>query len=213
MNNADNELFRQALQRQHDHAARMKMPDDMEQRVLARIGPSKAPRRWLYAAIAAAAAGLLLLLLHDMGGETAAEQPQTALQTARHGSPQPPVRQTERKLEAPTSPAKAQPRQRRNHALTAMAVTTNEAVAIRSETTCAVDMAATETAIEPSPAQKPSAAAADALIPADKQALADLYLAEMALQAAYKRQAQSEAIRTYAVSIGGEEQPQCIITY
>ena len=190
------------------------MPDDMEQRVLARIGLSKAPRRWLYAAIAAAAAGLLLLLLPDMGGETAAEQPQTALQTAKHGSPQPPVRQAERKPEAPSTPTKAPPRQRRNHALTAVVVTTNEAVAIRSETTCAVDMAATETAIEPSAAQKPSAAEpADALIPADKQALADLYLAEMALQAAYKRQAQSEAIRTYAVSIGGEEQPQCIITY
>lgn len=62
MNN-DKALFRQALQRQNERAAKMKMPDDMEQRVMRRVKPRKTIRRWLYPiSIAAAAASVLLLL-------------------------------------------------------------------------------------------------------------------------------------------------------
>ena len=63
------ELFRQALQRQNDRAAGMKMPRDMEQRVMQRIEPKSTPRHWLYAAsIGAIAASILLLLaLHYKG--------------------------------------------------------------------------------------------------------------------------------------------------
>lgn len=50
-------------------------------------------------------------------------------------------------------------------------------------------------------------------IPPDKQALADIYLAEMALQVAYERQAQAEALRAYAASITGEEIAQPIIAF
>ena len=61
MNNE--QLFRQALQRQNDRAARLKMPDDMEQRVMRRVKPRKTIRRWLYPiSIAVAAASVLLLL-------------------------------------------------------------------------------------------------------------------------------------------------------
>ena len=61
MNNE--QIFRQALQRQNDRAARLKMPDDMEQRVMRRVKPRKTIRRWLYPiSIAAAAASVLLLL-------------------------------------------------------------------------------------------------------------------------------------------------------
>ena len=38
-------LFRQALQRQNDRAAGMKMPDDMEQRVMKSLKPNPSPRR------------------------------------------------------------------------------------------------------------------------------------------------------------------------
>lgn len=38
-------LFRQALQRQNDRAAGMKMPDDMEQRVMGSLTPNPSPRR------------------------------------------------------------------------------------------------------------------------------------------------------------------------
>ena len=64
MNN-DN-LFRQALQRQNDRAAGMKMPDDMEQRVMGSLKPQATKRRWLYplSAIAVAASVLLLILLN-----------------------------------------------------------------------------------------------------------------------------------------------------
>ena len=64
MNN-DN-LFRQALQRQNDRAAGMKMPDDMEQRVMKSLKPQATKRRWLYplSAFAIAASALLLILLN-----------------------------------------------------------------------------------------------------------------------------------------------------
>ena len=50
-------------------------------------------------------------------------------------------------------------------------------------------------------------------IPPDKQALADIYLAEVALQVVYERQAQAEALRAYAASITDEEVPQPIIAF
>lgn len=59
-------LFRQALQRQNDRVAGMKMPDDMEQRVMRSLKPQATKRRWLYplSAIAVAASVLLLILLN-----------------------------------------------------------------------------------------------------------------------------------------------------
>ncbi len=80
MNNE--ELFRQALQRQNDRAAKMKMPDDMEQRVLKRIKSKSKASRWLYAAsICAIAAGLLVLIgfsLFMKEGEPEKEEPVVA---------------------------------------------------------------------------------------------------------------------------------------
>lgn len=61
MNNDD--LFRQALQRQNDRIAEMKMSDDMEQRVMERIKRKTNHRRWLYPlSIGAVAASVVLLL-------------------------------------------------------------------------------------------------------------------------------------------------------
>ena len=59
-------LFRQALQRQNERAAGMKMPDDMEQRVMKSLKPQATKRRWLYplSTIAVAASVLLLILLN-----------------------------------------------------------------------------------------------------------------------------------------------------
>ena len=53
------------------------------------------------------------------------------------------------------------------------------------------------------------------VIPADKQALVDIYLAEEALQVAYELQAQQEELRAYAASLMGveEPQPQSIIAF
>lgn len=73
MNN--DKLFRQALQRQNDRAAGMKMPDDMEQRVMKSIKTKATKRRWLYplSTIAVAASVLLLILLNVRTQQ--AEQP------------------------------------------------------------------------------------------------------------------------------------------
>ena len=43
------------------------------------------------------------------------------------------------------------------------------------------------------------------ILPPDRQALADIYLAEAALQVAYRRQAQAEALRAYAISFEEED--------
>ena len=50
-------------------------------------------------------------------------------------------------------------------------------------------------------------------IPPSKQALADIYLAEVALQVAYRKQAAEEAVRAYQAGITGEETPQPIIAF
>ena len=77
MNN--DKLFRQTLQRQNDRASEMRMPDDMEQRVMKRIKSKSKSSRWLYAAsISAIAAGLLLLIgfsLFMKDGKSEKEEP------------------------------------------------------------------------------------------------------------------------------------------
>lgn len=50
-------------------------------------------------------------------------------------------------------------------------------------------------------------------IPADKQALADIFLAEEALQVAFELRARQEAIRAYAASLTGRELPKPIIAF
>ena len=50
-------------------------------------------------------------------------------------------------------------------------------------------------------------------LPTDKHALADIYLAEEALQVAYELRAQQEAIRAYAASLAGEEVPKPVVAY
>ena len=44
------------------------------------------------------------------------------------------------------------------------------------------------------------------IVPPDRQALADIYLAEAALQVAYRRQEQAEALRVYVTSFEEEEE-------
>ena len=63
------------------------------------------------------------------------------------------------------------------------------------------------------PSLEDSEEALESPIPADKQALADIFLAEEALQVAYELQAQQEAIRAYAASLEGRELPKPIITF
>ena len=69
-------LFRQALQRQNDRAAGMKMPDDMEQRVMRSLKPQATKRRWLYPlSTIAVAASVLLLIMLNIGKQKPDQQP------------------------------------------------------------------------------------------------------------------------------------------
>lgn len=58
-----------------------------------------------------------------------------------------------------------------------------------------------------------AAPSAEPTIPADKQALAELYLAEEALQVAYEQRAVRETVRAYTASIKGEEMPKPVIAF
>jgi len=69
-------LFSQALQRQNDRAAGMKMPDDMEQRVMKSIKTQATKRRWLYPlSTIAVAASVLLLIMLNIGKQKPNQQP------------------------------------------------------------------------------------------------------------------------------------------
>lgn len=84
-------LFSQALQRQNDRAAGMKMPDDMEQRVMGSLTPNPSPRRgepsplplqrspllWrgIGGGCIAVAASVLLLILLDVRTQQAEQPP------------------------------------------------------------------------------------------------------------------------------------------
>lgn len=84
-------LFRQALQRQNERAAGMKMPDDMEQRVMKSLTPNPSPRRgepsplplrrspllWrgIGGGCIAVAASVLLLILLDVRTQQAEQPP------------------------------------------------------------------------------------------------------------------------------------------
>jgi hypothetical protein len=84
-------LFRQALQRQNERAAGMKMPDDMEQRVMGSLTPNPSPRRgepsslplrrspllWrgIGGGCIAVAASVLLLIMLNIGKQQPDQQP------------------------------------------------------------------------------------------------------------------------------------------
>ena len=74
----------------------------------------------------------------------------------------------------------------------------------------------TEQDASPSPSERAEERLeAEAIIPPDKQALADIFLAEEALQVAYQQQEQAELLRAYIISLEGEvpETSHCIISF
>ncbi len=83
------ELFRKALQRQNDRAARMKMPDHMEQRVTDRIKLKNKSHHWLYAvSVGAVAASILLMftLFYEGRKIEPKERPVIAQQTEQRNN-------------------------------------------------------------------------------------------------------------------------------
>ena len=169
------------------------MADDLNDRVLQRIG--QRPRRrpvWLYTAIAAAAGVALLLSLHLIyknNNEQATELPLVA-QQAKPSHDEPTISQHDSQA-GHTAEPKDVPRA--NPATTAKRKEVQpprHAADIRPEVALPEERTTAEETI---------------LIAADKQALADIYLAEVALQVAYQQQERQQAVEAYAASLVGEE--------
>lgn len=98
-------LFRQALQRQNDQAAGMKMPDDMEQRVMKSLKPQATKRRWLYPlSTIAVAASVLLLILVSIGKQKPDQQPPVVAEVMTE--PQPIISDEPIEHAKPTKPIK-----------------------------------------------------------------------------------------------------------
>ena len=169
------------------------MPDDLNDRVLQRIG--QRPRRrpvWLYTAIAAAAGVALLLSLHLIyknNNEQATELPVVA-QQAKPSHDEPTISQHDSQAGHAAEP-KDVPR-----AKPASTARRKEVQPPRHAADIRPEVALPE---ERTTAEEPI------LIAADKQALADIYLAEVALQVAYQQQEQQQAVEAYAASLVGEE--------
>jgi len=173
------------------------MPSDLNNRVLQRIG--QRPRRrpvWLYTAIAAAAGVVLLLSIHLIyNNEQATELPLVAKQT-KPSHDESTISQHDSQAEHTAEPKDVP---RANPATTAKrkevppprhAADIRPEVALPEERATAEECATAEESI---------------LIAADKQALADIYLAEVALQVAYQQQERQQAVEAYAASLFGEE--------
>ena len=175
------------------------MPDDLNDRVLQRIGqrPRRRPVR-IYTAIAAAAGVALLLSLHLIyknNNEQVTELPLVA-QQAKPSHDEPTISQHDSQAEHTAEPKDVP---RANPATTAKRKEVpppRHAADIRPEVALPEERA---TAEECATAEEPI------LIAADKQALADIYLAEVALQVAYQQQERQQAVEAYAASLVGEE--------
>ena len=80
----------------------------------------------------------------------------------------------------------------------------NEAAHSESQEDVSAPVLTAEATHALTPENQEASEAAD-IVPRDRQALADIYLAEAALQVAYRRQAQAEALRAYAISFEEED--------
>ncbi len=122
---------------------------------------------------------------------------------------------------AAASPQKAQPAAaphprsavspQRSRPLLAQAATVTPPVQEPSQQQLNTVAEATEPAVSNAASELPEAEAPQ--LSPEKQALADIFLAEAALQVAYKQQETVKTVRTYQASITGEEQPQPIIAF
>ncbi|MBR0182079.1 MAG: hypothetical protein IJQ05_02225 [Bacteroidaceae bacterium] len=163
--------------------------------------PDTAPRqRRLWPWFGAVAAGILLLLVFRFSREPAEQQPVVA-ETIEQNNPQPvsqPVAEekTENAMtEVQLAPQPArQPARKRRETIPQQCTPVEESVPAQAE-----PMGLQEEKVPD--------------IPADKQALADIFFAEEALQVAYELSAQQEELRAYAASLTGQELPKTVIAF
>ncbi len=195
-------------------ATQPQVPADFTERVMKRIeGQPQVGQpqrhRW-YAAIAAVAASMLLLLaLHDnnrvepkkgsamelLMAKKPDVQPSPSSERPEVGAvPQTPQTDAQQQQRKKMLPPPLTPRQR------------GSGRAARHDPQEGVPMPELVAEMPHSPeAPTQDPIEATTIVPPERQALADIYLAEAALQVAYRRQAQAEALRAYAISFEEEE--------
>lgn len=190
---SDEQLWNEVLDVLHDNRREL---SDEEAKALTAETPTKI--RWIPAsAITSVAAAILIAVLLWPEGHKESitpSKPRPVIAEVVQPEPKPEPLPEERK-EPPHKTQKAR------KAKEPAALPTQETTAI------AEALPATSLLQEETKEQK------EELIPADKQALANIYLAEEALQVAYELEAQQEALRAYEASITGKEEPKTIIAF
>ena len=155
--------------------------------------------RWLVAAVAASVLLLLALRLSQRPAEAPPAVTYTA--TSSQSKPQPvttPI--VKEKPEAVV--AEAQPTKQKRKAPPSCV----PLVASEQSSSAAPEGATIDPSHDSKTIEAPSGTVGGASpVPPDKQALADIYLAEVALQVAYQQQEQQQAVEAYAASLVGEE--------
>lgn len=184
------------------------LADDFAERVMIKMNArrQRARRYRLSAALTGIAAAVILaFLLWPESHESTISQPEPQ-PVVVEVSPRKPV--PKEKVEAETTvsgtaetPQKAMPVSQTKRPQMRKVVAQATAIATTEEKVSPVIIDAKPDVVEELPQR------GEPPIPSDRQALADIYLAEAALQVAYQRQAQAEAMRAYAASLEGEETP------
>ncbi len=184
------------------------LADDFAERVMTKMNArrQRARRYRLSAALTGIAAAILIaFLLWPASHESTISQPEPQ-PVVVEVSPRKPV--PKEKVEAETTvsgtaetPQKAMPVSQTKRPQMRKVVAQATAIATTEEKVSPVIIDAKPDVVEELPQR------GEPPIPSDRQALADIYLAEAALQVAYQQQAQAEAMRAYAASLEGEETP------
>jgi len=209
MNKLKDTDLREALRR--NYAETPQLPEGFMERMHVAVEQEESqPRRTrsyrLVAAITSIAAAILIaFLLWPASQDTTLTQPEQQ-PVVVEVSPRKPV--PKEKVEAETTvsgtaetPQKAMPVSQTKRPQMRKVVAQATAIATTEEKVSPVIIDAKPDVVEELPQR------GEPPIPSDRQALADIYLAEAALQVAYQRQAQAEAMRAYAASLEGEETP------
>lgn len=215
--NEQDRILQAAMQRR---AAQVPpLADDFAERVMVKMNArrQRARRYRLAAAITSTAAAILIaFILWPESQDTTITQPEQQ-PTIAEVMPPNPVPKEKAEAETPVSeieetPHKTMPASQTKRPQTRKVVAQATAIATTEEKVQSVIIDATPVTIENQQSSSDSAPlppreGLGVGLPSDRQALADIYLAEAALQVAYQRQAQAEAMRAYAASLAGEVTP------
>ena len=185
-------------------AKQPQMPADFTERVMQRI--EARPAKSYYWRWAAAVACLLIIIgtiaLWPTGDADEPEllaQPLPSTQGERSGVGSVTSTPQKGKILTPTPPL-----QGRGKATGRRPKVGNEAAHSEPQEKVSTPELTAEATHALTPTNQEASEAAD-IVPPDRQALADIYLAEAALQVAYRRQAQAEVLRAYAISFEEED--------